>query len=125
MKTSTKLAVALTAMVSCAAFAQTDSDADSARRQRNVDEVLAKHHVQLDTMGSNTETMPTEHRTLRERTHHAAETTREKTHKVAQSTRDFTHRQAEKVRDFSARQDARYHAKTDRAAVKTPDNTPS
>jgi hypothetical protein len=118
MKTLAKLAVALTAVASCAAFAQTDSDADRARRDRNVDEVLAKHHVQLDTMSnSDAQAMP-EHRTLRERTHHVADKTRATTHKVAQSTRDFTHRQADKMRDFGARQDARLHAKT-------PDNAPS
>jgi hypothetical protein len=124
MSTLTKIAVALTAVVSCAAFAQTDSDADRARRDRNTDEVLAKHHVQLDQTGDS-QAMTAEKPTLRERSHRVAETTREKTHKVAQSTRDFTHRQADKVRDFGARQDAKYHARSDRPAVKPAENTPS
>jgi hypothetical protein len=106
MKTLARIAVAFTAVASCAAFAQTDSD--SARRERNMNEVLAKHHVRLDSTSGDTQAMPSEHRTLNERTHHVAERTRSTTHKVAQSTRDFTHRQAEKMRDFSARQDARY-----------------
>ena len=119
MKTLTRIAVALTAVVSCAAFAQTDSEADRARRDQNTNEVLAKHHVNLDTMNSDTSaTNPT----LRERTHHVAAKTREETHDVAQSTRNFTHRQAAKVRDFSARHD---HSNTDHPAVKAPDSTPS
>jgi uncharacterized membrane protein YqiK len=124
MSTLTKIAVALTAVVSCAAFAQTDSDADRARRERNMDEVLARHHVQLDQMGD-TQAMNSEKPTLRERSHRVAETTREKTHKVAQSTRNFTHRQAEKMRDFGARQDAKYHTGSDRPAAKAAENTPS
>ena len=122
MKTLAKIAVVLTAAASCAAFAQSDNDADRARRDRNMEEVMAKHHVQLDTMQGSTEATSSTRPTLRERTHHVAETTRDKTHKVAQSTRDFTHRQADKMRDFSARQD---HAKSDRAVVKTPEHTPS
>jgi hypothetical protein len=108
------IAVALSAVASCAAFAQSDSDADGARRQRNMDEVLAKHHVDLDRMDNDAQAMPAEHRTLRERTrlaaaktrekaHEIAETAREDTHKVAQSTRDATHRASEKMRDFGAR----------------------
>jgi hypothetical protein len=119
MKTLVRIAVALTALASCAAFAQTDNDADRARRDRNMDEVLAEHHVQLDTMNGEA---PQAKPTLRERTHHVAETTREKTHKVAQSTRNFTHRQADKARAFSARHG---HPKSDGTVVKTPDSTPS
>jgi hypothetical protein len=119
MKTLTRIAVALTALVSCAAFAQTDSDADQARRDRNTQEALAKHHVDLDSMNSDASaTKPT----LHERTHHVAAKTRAETHKIAQSTRHFTHRQADKVRDFSARHD---HSNTDHPAVKAPDSTPS
>jgi hypothetical protein len=119
MKTLTRIAVALTALVSCAAFAQTDNEADQTRRDRNTQEVLSKHHVDLDTMNSDA---PATKPTLRERTHRIAAKTRADTHKVAQSTRDFTHRQADKVRDFSARHD---HSNTDHPAVKAPDSTPS
>ena len=66
MKTLAKIAVALTAVASCAAFAQSDGDADRARRDRNREEVLTKHQVDLDRMNSGMQ-MPAEHRTLRER----------------------------------------------------------
>ncbi len=122
MKTLAKIAIALTAVASCAAFAQSDSDADRVRRERNMDEVLAKHHVNLGATNSDTQAMPAEHRAFRERSHHAADKTREDTHKVAQATRDFTHRQAEKMRGFGARQDARFHDKSDRPPVKMPDD---
>jgi hypothetical protein len=109
MRTLAKIAVALTAAVSCAAFADTGSDADQVRREANMNEVLAKHHVDLDQYG--TQTMPQSKPTMRERSHEVAQKTREETHKVAQSTRDFTHRHMEKLRAFSARQDAKFQAK--------------
>ncbi len=125
MKTLVKLAVALTAVASCAAFAQGDSDADRVRRERNVDEVLAAHHLQRDTMNdSHAQTMANDRDSARERTHHIAGKTRETTHKVAQSTRNFTHRQAEKLRDFSARQNARYPAKSDGSTARTSERAP-
>ena len=123
-RTLARTVVALAAFASCAAFAQSSSDADQARRDRNVDEVLAKHHLQRDTMNRDTQSMSSNKPTLRERTHHAAATTRTKTHHVAESTRNFTHRQAEKMRDFGARQNARYPAKNG-VSAKTAENPSS
>ena len=129
MKKLSTIAVALAAATSCSfAFADMSSDADQARRQQNVDEVLAKHHISLDGSSTSTQSMSTERPTLRQRTHHVAErtrektheiadTTREKTHEVASSTRDFTHRQLDKSRKFSARQDAEYRAKNGHAPI--------
>ena len=128
MNNLAKIAVAIGAFTVGAAFAQSDSDADQARRARNMDEVLAKHNVHADGTGSATEAMPENKPTLRARSHQVAETARQKTHHVvaatreeshhvAQSTRDFTHRQADKVRSLSDRQ------KSDRAPAKTPEST--
>ena len=126
MNKMSKIAVALTAAASCSfAFADMSSDADQARRQQNVDEVLARHHLDRDG-NSTTQSMEPEHRSLRQRTHRLAEKTRDKTHDVAEktrdtthevadSTRDFTHRQLQKSRAFGARQDAKYKAKTGHA----------
>jgi hypothetical protein len=137
----TKIAVALSTVVSCAAFAQTGSDADQARRERNTNEVMANHHV--DSAG--VQRIPEDlkvatHQATRDETHKvaqatrnethkvetskAAQSTRDETHKVAQSTRNFTHRHLENLRAFSARQDAKFHAKNgnvpNRAAGEMP-----
>jgi hypothetical protein len=128
MNKLTRIAVALSTVAACSfAFADTGSDADQARRQQNVDEVLARHHVNLDGTSTDTQSMSStaEHPTLRERTHRVAEKTRDKTHQAADSTRNFTHRQLTKARDFSARQDARFPAKDGHAPVKAQENPQS
>jgi ribosomal protein S7 len=148
MNKLTKITVALSTVVSCAAFAQTGSDADQARRERNANEVMASHHVDNNSMSASVQRIPED---LRVATHHAADktreethkvaeatrnethkvenskpaqSTREETHKVAQSTRDFTHRHLQNLRAFSARQDAKFHAKNgsvpNRAAGEMP-----
>jgi len=105
MRNLTRIAVAMAAVFSCAAFAQTSSDADQARRQRNVDEVLAKHHVDLDhmngTMGNGEQSMPMHHRTMRSRTHHVAEEARSKRHEIARNMRKDTHETADIARSES------------------------
>jgi hypothetical protein len=119
MKNLAKIAIALTTVVSCAAFAQTSTDADQARRDRNMNEVLTQHHVDVDRMDSNVQQMPQRDSSVKSSAHHAAEKTREETHKVAQSTRNFTHKHLQKLRAFSARQDAAFQAKNNRPAEKT------
>ena len=127
MNKMSKIAIALTAAASCSfALADMSSDADQARRQQNVDEVMARHHLDHDG-NSTTQSMATpEHQSVRQRTHRIAEKTRSKTHDVAEktrettheaadSTRNFTHRQLQKSRAFGARQDAKYKAKTGHA----------
>lgn len=100
MSTPTRLAVALTALVSCAAFAQTDNDADQARRQRNVDEVLARHHVDLDRM-NNGQAMSEEHPTLRSRTHRVAQATRSHWHEATHNMRADLHATGNEIRSDS------------------------
>ncbi|MDQ2927703.1 MAG: hypothetical protein M3R22_06000 [Pseudomonadota bacterium] len=99
MRTLTRIAVAMTAVVSCAAFAQTDSAADQARRQRNVDEVLARHHVDLDRMNDSQSMM--EHRTMRSRTHHVAQATRSHLHEAVTNMRADLHATGAEIRSDS------------------------
>jgi len=105
MRNLTRIAVAMAAVFSCAAFAQTSSDADQARRQRNVDEVLAKHHVDLDHMNAtpmgNDEQSSMHHRTMRSRTHHVANEARTKRHQIARNFRKDTHETAVDARSES------------------------
>ena len=105
-----KLALTLVALASGAAGAATvySSQADQERRDRNREEALAAYHASPGSMDERT--TDSDHRTLREKTHHAAQETRAKTHKTAQTVRGFTHRQAEKVRDFTDRENAKYGA---------------
>lgn len=116
MKNIAKIAIALTAIVSCGAFAQSGTDADQARRERNMNEVLTHHHVNLDE--NNAQRMPQGESGTKSSAHHAAENTKAETHKVAQSTRNFTHKHLQKLRAFSARQDAAFQAKNNRPPEK-------
>ena len=106
----TKIAVALSTVVSCAAFAQTGSDADQARRERNTNEVMASHHG--DSAG--VQRIPED---LKVTSHHAADKTREESHKVAQATRDETHKVAQATRDET------HKVENSKAAQSTRDET--
>jgi hypothetical protein len=116
MNNFAKITVALAAVVSCAAFAESGSDADQARRDRNTNEVLMKHHVKLDE--SNAQRVPEHDSNVKSSAHHAAEETRAETHKAAESTRNYTHKHLEQMRAFSARQDAAFEAKHHHPAAK-------
>jgi len=126
MNKLSRIAIAAAAVAACSlAFAETSGDADQARRQQNVDEVLARHHVDLDATRTDTQPMPQPRSTGRcVRTHRVADKTRGKTHQVADSTRNFTHRQLDKARDFSARQDERFPTKEGRLPAKAQEHAP-
>ena len=100
MRSLTRIAVAMTAVVSCAAFAQTDSAADQARRQRNVDEVLARHHVDLDRM-NDSQSMAQQHPTMRSRAHRVAQATRSHLHEAATNMRADLHATGNEIRSDS------------------------
>lgn len=109
MKILPKLALTLVALASGIAGAATlSSQTDQERRDRNREEALAAYHSspQYDADRS----VDRDNRTLREKSHHAAQTVRAKTHTSAQKVRGFTHRQAEKVRDFTDKENAKYGA---------------
>lgn len=101
MKFLPVLVLAVTAVASAAAGADTiiSSQAAQERRDRNVDEALTHYRATHGTSNSQAmaggETMK-------------GDSVRDKSHHAAQSVRKFTHREAEKVRKFGARQNARY-----------------
>jgi hypothetical protein len=101
MKFLPVLVLAVTAVASAAAGAETviTSQAAQERRDRNVDEALARYRA---THGTADNQSMAGHSTMN------GDSAREKGHHAAQSVRKFTHREAEKVRHFGARQNARY-----------------
>lgn len=119
MKTSPRLVLALLAVASCAASAQTiySGQADQDRRERNREEALEHYHA-----GSTTTTQPMTHdrrESAREETHEAAqkmrhgahkaaEKTRRAAHKTANESRRVGHKIAEKARDTTASADAKF-----------------
>jgi hypothetical protein len=107
MKFLPTLVLALTAAACAAAGAETviSTQAAQERRDRNVDEALARYRA---THGSGDDHTASGRETTRERAHEAADTVRGKTHRAAKSVRGFTHRQAEKARDFGDRQNAKF-----------------
>jgi hypothetical protein len=85
MKTSPKLVLALLAVASCAAGAETySSQADQARRERNREEALANYRAG--------------HTTAREAAHDVARSTRHGAHEVAETTRHVSHDVADEGR---------------------------
>lgn len=101
MKFLPVLVLAVTAVASAAAGAETiiSSQAAQERRDQNFDQALARYRAAHGT--SNTQAIAGG-----ETTH--SDTVRGKSHEAAQSVRKFTHREAEKMRHFGARQNARY-----------------
>ncbi|MDQ6638935.1 MAG: hypothetical protein M3Z15_04630 [Pseudomonadota bacterium] len=119
MKTSPKLVLALLAMASCAAGAQTvySGQADQERRDRNREEALSNYRSSTGT----TAPMATRERreTAREESHEAAQSARHGAHKAADSTRRVAHKSADaarrvghkvavKARESTARADAKF-----------------
>jgi hypothetical protein len=119
MKTPSRLVLALLALASCAATAQTiySGQADQERRERNREEALANYREHHET--TSTDTMSERHERAREKTHDVAQKTRHEAHEVADSTRRVTHKSANavrraghktavKARDITARADAKF-----------------
>lgn len=119
MKTSPRLVLALLAVASCAASAQTiySGQADQDRRERNREEALEHYRA-----GPAATTQPMAHdrrESAREETHEAAQKMRHGTHKAAEATRRAAHKTAnesrrvgheiaEKARDTTASADAKF-----------------
>ena len=103
MKTSPKLVLALLAAVSCAAGAETySSQADQARRERNREEVMAKHGLDNSATYRSDST-----------THRVEEkkTLKSETNRAVAATKNFGHRTADKMREFGAKTDAKFDHK--------------
>ena len=101
--------LALLTLGACAAAsAQPYDAADRERRERNREEIMARHG-QPGVASSDRSTS----RSAYDRDDRRGErsTLREKTHRAADSTRSFTHRQADKLRKFGDRQN-RKHGRT-------------
>ncbi|HSC64440.1 MAG TPA: hypothetical protein VLD35_12440 [Caldimonas sp.] len=117
MKTPPKLVLALLAVVSCAASAETySSEADQARRDRNREEALANYRAGNASAREQAHDVAD---SARRGTHKAAEATREVGHevasegrhvghKVANESRSAGHKVAVKARDTTARADAKF-----------------
>lgn len=103
MKFLPTLVLVVTAAASAAAGAETviSRQAAQERRDRNVDDALARYRATHGTTDGQAMASEPRH-----------EGVRDKTHRAAQSVRGFTHRQAEKARDFGARQNAKYGTDT-------------
>ena len=104
-----KFALALITAATCVtASAQTDQE----RRDRNRDEALTQWRAAHPNMARGTDAngraMPAERRTMRERTHTAAQKTRRAGHRVAEKSRELGHKTAEKARDITDRTDAKF-----------------
>jgi len=120
MKFLPKIALVLTAAVSCAAGAATplSPQADQERRDRNREEALAAYHASAEgrSYSSNAAyhddsvTGKVKHAEDKAvaKTEHAGHTVAEDTRHATKPVRDFTHRQLNKSREFEARQNQRY-----------------
>jgi hypothetical protein len=121
MKTPSRLVLALLALASCAATAQTiySGQADQERRERNREEALANYREHHETTAGDTMSDRHERERAREKTHNVAQKTRHEAHEVADSTRRVTHKSANavrraghktavKARDITARADAKF-----------------
>ena len=107
MKTMSRLLLSLAAVAACAtATAAPFDSADQARRERNREEVMAKHG--LDNSGTyRSET------TYRSDDHRNGEkkTVKGETNRAVAATKSFGHRTADKMREFGAKTDAKFSRK--------------
>jgi len=106
MKTSPKLVLALLAVVSCAASAETySSQADQARRERNREEALASYRAGNTTARQEAHEVA---QSARHAGHEVAESSRNVAHKTANEGRRVGHKVAVKARDTTAKADAKF-----------------
>ena len=100
MKSMSRLLLSLAAVAACAtATAAPFDSADQARRDRNREEVMAKHG--LSSTGDDSTYRPEEKKTLKSETKRAV---------VA--TENFGHRTADRMREFGARTSAKFHSQS-------------
>ena len=98
MKSMSRMLLSLTAVAACAtANAAPFDSADQARRDRNREEVMAKHNLNSTT-----------YRT--ERVYHEdnKKTVKSETKKAVDATKGFGHRTADKMREIGARTNAKF-----------------
>jgi hypothetical protein len=106
MKTSPKLVLALLAVVSCAAGAETySSQADQARRDRNREEALAHYRAGNTTASQEAHSVA---QSARHAGHKVAEESRHLGHQVAEGSRQTGHKVAVQARETTARTEAKF-----------------
>jgi hypothetical protein len=117
MKTSPKIVLALLALASCAAGAQTvySGQADQERRERNREEAMANYRANSDTSSTTRERRDGAREEAREAkdkarrgAHKVADSTRRVAHKTASEARRMGHKTAVKARDITARTNAKF-----------------
>ena len=103
MKSMSRLLLSLAAVAACAtAQAAPFDSADQARRDRNREEVLAKHG--LDDSGA--------YRTESREQSEPKKTLKSETNRAVNATKNFGHRTAERMRDFGDRANAKFKGQT-------------
>jgi Ni/Co efflux regulator RcnB len=98
-----RLLLSLAAVAACAtATAAPFDSADQARRERNREEVMAKHGLDNSATYRSDST-----------THRVEEkkTVKSETNRAVAATKDFGHRTADKMREFGAKTDAKFDHK--------------
>jgi hypothetical protein len=103
--------LAIVALGACAAAsAQPFDAADRERRERNREELMSRYGEPGSAMTDRS--MDRRSANDRDDDRGTRRSVRDKTHHAAEKTRSFTHRQAEKLRNFSDRQDRKYPRKS-------------
>ena len=98
MKSMSRMLLSLAAVAACAtANAAPFDSADQARRDRNREEVMARHGLSSTT-----------YRTDRVYHEDNKKTVKSETKKAVDATKGFGHRTADKMREFSARMEAKF-----------------
>jgi hypothetical protein len=110
MRSMSRLLLSLAAVAACATASAAPFDsADQARRDRNREEVIAKHGLNTSgTYGAETSSRVEQEKTLK------SETTR-----AVNATKRFGHRTADKMREIGARTNAKFD-KGQGTAAKSP-----
>jgi len=109
MKSMSRLLLSLAAVAACAtANAAPFDSADQTRRDRNREEVMAKHGLNSSNNRANTSARVEEKKTLES-----------ETNKAVKATKGFGHRTADKMREIGARTNAKFD-KGQGTAAKTP-----
>ena len=98
MKSMSRLLLSLAAVAACAtANAAPFDSADQARRDRNREELMAKHNLNSGTYRSDSSQRVEEKKTVKS-----------ETNKAVNATKGFGHRTAEKMREIGAKTNAKF-----------------
>ena len=103
MKPLSRLLLSLAAVAACATANATPFDsADQARRERNREEVMAKHGLSTSSAYRSETSPPVEEK----------KTLKSETRRAIVATEDFGHRTADRMRAFGARTNAKFKSQS-------------